>query len=212
LVISRLSDEAHGSGRSIPAFHLLNAVESCQELFSRYGGHAHAVGFALPAERVPQLRSAMDSYARTQLTPQDFEPMLNLDGELGLSQVTPELFEALCRLEPFGLGNPEPKFLARNVRVLLPPRVLKEKHIKMKLAVEQDGRKFATGISAIGWGMAERLRQEQVLAGDVLDVAFTLEHNDHPEFGGLELRLCDVARVGSAATGLGSAAAKSGTF
>ena len=211
LVISRVADEAHGSGRSIPAFHLLNALESCQELFSRYGGHAHAVGFALPAERVPQLRSAMDSYARTQLTPQDFEPILNLDGELELGQVTPELFEALCRLEPFGLGNPEPKFLARNVRVLLPPRVLKEKHIKMKLAVEQDGRKFAAGIPAIGWGMAERLRQEQVLAGDVLDVAFTMEHNNHPEFGGLELRLCDVARAGSAATGVGSAAAKSGT-
>ncbi len=205
LVISRLGDEAHGSGRSIPAFHLLNALESCQELFSRYGGHAHAVGFALPSERVPQLRSAMDAYARTQLTPQDFEPILNLDGELGLGQVTPELYDALGRLEPFGLGNPEPKFLARNVRVLLPPRVLKEKHIKMKLSVEQDGRKFATGIPAIGWGMAERLRQEQVLAGDVLDVAFTLEHNHHPEFGGLELRLCDVVRVGGAAAAGGVA-------
>jgi single-stranded-DNA-specific exonuclease len=206
LVISRLGDEGHGSGRSIPAFHLLNALESCQELFSRYGGHAHAVGFALPAERVPQLRSAVDAYARTQLTPVDFEPILNLDAELGLAEVTPEVFEALRRLEPFGLGNPEPRFLARNVRVLLPPRALKEKHIKMKLAVEQAGRKFATGIPAIGWGMAERLRQEQVLAGDVLDVAFTLEHNDHPEFGGLELRLCDVARAGSAARSIATAA------
>jgi single-stranded-DNA-specific exonuclease len=210
LVISRLGDEAHGSGRSIPAFHLLNGLESCQELFSRYGGHAHAVGFALPAERVPQLRSAMDAYARTQLTPADFEPILNLDAELGLAQVTPELYDALCRLEPFGLGNPEPRFLARKVRVLLPARVIKDKHIKMKLAVERDGRKFATSIPAIGWGMAERLRQEQVLAGDVLDVAYTLEHNHHPEFGGLELRLCDVARVGSAAASLGSAAGGSG--
>lgn len=211
LVISRLGEEAHGSGRSIPAFHLLNALESCQELFTRYGGHAHAVGFALSVERVPQLRAAMDAYARTQLTPADFEPILNLDGELGLSQVTPELFEALCRLEPFGLGNPEPRFVARNVRVLLPPRVLKDKHIKMKLAVEQEGRRFATGIPALGWGMAERFRQEQVLAGDLLDVAFTLEHNDHPEFGGLELRLCDLARVGGATASVGSATAKSGS-
>jgi single-stranded-DNA-specific exonuclease len=210
LVISRLGEEAHGSGRSIPAFHLLNALESCQELFSRYGGHAHAVGFALPAERVPQLRSGMEAYARTQLTSADFEPILDLDAELGLAQVTPELFEALRRLEPFGLGNPEPRFLARNVRVLLPPRVLKDKHIKMKLAVEQEGRKFAAGIPAIGWGMAERLRQEQVLAGDVFDVAFTLEHNHHPEFGGLELRLCDVTRVGKATVGVGSAAGSSG--
>ena len=199
LVISRVGEEAHGSGRSIPAFHLLNALESCQELFSRYGGHAHAVGFALPAERVPQLRAALDGYARTQLTPADFEPILNLDGELELAQVTPELFEALSRMEPFGLGNPEPRFVARRVRVLLPPKVLKEKHIKMKLAVE--GRKFASGIPAIGWGMAERFREEQVLAGDVVDVAFTVEHNDHPEFGGLELRLCDVMRGGAAGAG-----------
>lgn len=204
LVISRLGEEAHGSGRSIPAFHLLNALESCQELFSRYGGHAHAVGFALPAERVSQLRSAMDAYARTQLTPADFEPILDLDAELALSHATPDLFDALGRMEPFGLGNPEPKFLARNVRVLLPPRVLKDKHIKMKLAVEQEGRKFATGIPALGWGMAERFRQEQVLAGDLIDVAYTLEHNDHPEFGGLELRLCDIARVGNAAAGVAS--------
>ncbi|HSB75226.1 MAG TPA: hypothetical protein VLC12_06210, partial [Terriglobales bacterium] len=123
----------------------------------------------------------------------------NLDDELALSQVTPELFDALCRLEPFGLGNPEPKFMARNVRVLLPPRVLKDKHIKMKLAVERQGQKFTAAIPALGWGMAERFRQQQVLANDVLDVAFTLEHNDHPEFGGLELRLCDLMRAGSAA-------------
>ena len=200
LVISRFGEEAHGSGRSIPAFHLLNALESCQELFSRYGGHAHAVGFALASERVPQLRSAMDAYARTQLTAADFEPVLNLDAELGLSHATPDLFDALCRMQPFGLGNPEPKFLARNVRVLLPPRVLKDKHIKIKLAVEQEGRKFTTGIPALGWGMAERFRQEQVLAGDLIDVAYTLEHNDHPEFGGLELRVCDIARAGSAAS------------
>jgi single-stranded-DNA-specific exonuclease len=208
LVISCLGEEAHGSGRSIPAFHLLNALDSCQDLFSRYGGHAHAVGFALPAQRVPQLRAAMEAYARAQLTFADFEPILDLDAELGLAQVTPELFHALCRMEPFGLGNPEPKFLARKVRVLLPPRVIKDKHIKVKLAVEQEGRRFATAIPAVGWGMAERFRQEQVLANDVLDVAFTLEHNHHPEFGGLELRLCDVVRTGAAA--LGNAATQGG--
>ena len=56
LVISREGEEAHGSGRSVPAFHLLDALESCPELFSRYGGHAHAVGFALPSANVQKLR------------------------------------------------------------------------------------------------------------------------------------------------------------
>src|SRR5207245_6739171 len=76
LVLSRDGDEAHGSGRSIPAFHLLNALESCANIFSRYGGHAHAVGFALPASRLAELRTHLDQYAHARLTLPDFEPLL----------------------------------------------------------------------------------------------------------------------------------------
>jgi single-stranded-DNA-specific exonuclease len=195
LVISKEAGEAHGSGRSIPAFHLLEGIESCEALFTRYGGHAHAVGFALPSERVPELRAALDAYARRHLTAADFEPVLDLDAELGLGEVTPELFDAVCRLEPFGMGNREPVFLSRNVRLLLPPKIVKNKHVKLKLAPPGDGKNFVRGIPAMGWRMAERLQQQKVLAGDVLDVAFTLSHNDHPDFGGLELCLVDVARV-----------------
>jgi single-stranded-DNA-specific exonuclease len=91
LVISREGEEAHGSGRSIPAFHLLNAIESCPELFSRYGGHAHAVGFALPSSNIQKLRDHLDQYARARLTTADFEPQLQFDRELPLEEVTPEL-------------------------------------------------------------------------------------------------------------------------
>ncbi len=74
LVLSSEDGEAHGSGRSIPAFHLLQALEACPELFSRFGGHAHAIGCALPTERIPELRSRLDAYARQRLTPADFVP------------------------------------------------------------------------------------------------------------------------------------------
>ena len=69
LVLSHDCGEAHGSGRSIRAFHLLDALESCRELFTRYGGHSHAVGFSLPSGRVPELRAHLDQYARARLTP-----------------------------------------------------------------------------------------------------------------------------------------------
>ena len=72
LVLSCEDGEAHGSGRSIPAFHLLQALESCPELFDRFGGHAYAVGCALPAERIPELRSRLEACARQQLTPAGF--------------------------------------------------------------------------------------------------------------------------------------------
>jgi len=247
LVVSHDDGEAHGSGRSIRAFHLLDALESCHNLFHRYGGHAHAVGFSLPSDRVNELRSHLDSYARARLTPADFEPILDVDARISLGQVTPDLFRILECLEPFGQGNPEPVFAATGVRVMAPPRVLKDKHIKLKLAaaleqpesqpdgngrsaeavlvapscdpdsaeitrgerraaeaVRAQGGTSNTGVAdarrdwrrnitfdALGWHMAERFEAAKLLAGDTLDIAFTVGHNDHPEYGGLELSLRD---------------------
>jgi single-stranded-DNA-specific exonuclease len=196
LVVSRDGDVAHGSGRSIRAFHLLNALESCASLFNRFGGHAHAVGFSLPASNLPALCTHLDAYARTRLTLADFEPTLDLDAELDLDEVTLDLFQALRRLEPFGMSNPEPLFSASNVRLLAPPRILKEKHVKLRLASNLvGGDRKVIPYTALGWRMAERIQKAQLLPGDALDVAFTLDHNDHLDYGGLELTLRDFRAV-----------------
>jgi len=245
LVISREGEEAFGSGRSIRAFHLLEAMESCSTLFSRYGGHAHACGFAMPAANVDELRSRLDAFARARLTLADFDPALDLDAELWLGEITPELFRALSLLQPYGVGNPEPVFAARAVQLAAPPRILKDKHLKLKLRAGQsapageesselstaailatprchpdgaairrsertaavaeghqnsastENREQKTDLrcritfAALGWHMAERLQQTPLLAGDSIDVAFSIGHNDHPEYGGLELSLRD---------------------
>jgi single-stranded-DNA-specific exonuclease len=233
LVISRDGEEAHGSGRSIRPFHLLNALESRPDFFTRFGGHSHAVGFSMPAARVEELRVHLDKYARERLSLADFDPVLDLDDELRFDQVTPELFRAVKRLEPFGVGNREPVFVARKVRLAAPARVLKEKHVKLKLSAappeeldpaevallttprcHPDSAAFARSevaavrekvqarnsrggwrnsivFDALGWRMAEAFQQAQLLAGDTLDIAFSLDYNDHPDFGGLELSLRD---------------------
>ena len=200
LVISRDGDEAHGSGRSIHAFHLLNALESCPELFTRYGGHSHAVGFALHSERIPELRRRLDEYAREHLTEADLVPLLETDGELPLEEVTPSLWESLGRLIPYGMGNPEPVFVARAARILAEPRIVKEKHLKLKLARGVNGSTaMARGIDAMGWRMAERLQSQPLAFGDCLDVAYRIERNTHPEFGGnLQLVVCDFELAGRA--------------
>ena len=133
LIVSRDGETAHGSGRSIAPFHLLNALESSGSLFTRFGGHSHAVGFTLPSANIAELRSHLDAYARTRLTLPDFEPRLSYDAELPLEQVTPEFFQLLKRLEPFGVGNPEPVFAARDVRLLASPRLVKEKHVRLRV-------------------------------------------------------------------------------
>jgi single-stranded-DNA-specific exonuclease len=200
LIVSRDGEDAHGSGRSIPAFHLLNALESCATLFSRFGGHAYAVGFSLPSGSLLDLRAQLDTYARTRLCLADFEPTLNIDAELPLDGITPDLFEALRKLEPFGAGNPEPVFCA-SARFCAPARPVAEKHVRLKLAPGLNGNasgwRRALVYNAVGWRLAERVAEAKLLAGDLLDVAFTLDHNDHAEFGGIELSLRDFKMRGS---------------
>jgi len=196
LVVARDGEEAHGSGRSIEAFHLLNALESCAGLFTRVGGHAHAAGFALPSQRLPELCEALDRYARARLTPADFVQTLAVDAELALQQITPQFHAAIEQLRPFGMGNPEPVFAARGMRLGLPPKVLKEKHLRLRVVSEtsgSNGRAQFQAFDAMGWRMFERTEKEPLVAGDMLDIAFTVEKNSNPEFGGLRLSLRDYA-------------------
>jgi single-stranded-DNA-specific exonuclease len=199
IVISREGEEAFGSGRSIRPFHLLEAVEASGSLFTRFGGHSHACGFAMPSANVVQLRTELDAFARARLTEADFDPILDIEAELHLDEVTPALFQMLSLLEPYGTGNHEPAFSASNVGLIAPPKILKDKHVKLKLKAGSNGngRKLSPVFSALGWHMAEKLEEHPLLAGDALDIAFTIGHNDHPEFGGLELRLCDFRRPSS---------------
>jgi single-stranded-DNA-specific exonuclease len=206
LVISTDGVEAHGSGRSITGFHLLSALESCADLFTRFGGHAHAVGFALPTSNLPELKRRLDAFARERLTVADLVPVLEYDGEVSLEQVDQKLWDALVQLEPFGMGNPTPVFVARGTRVLQPPKILKEKHLKFKLGGDSHasngglhGPPRTRAMDGLAWRMAERLSEYAITVGDRLDVAFTVDRNTHPEFGGgLQLQVCDFAAVSAA--------------
>ena len=182
VVVTREDGEAYGSGRSIAGFHLLEAIESCHEIFTRFGGHAHAVGFSLPSDRVNELRARLANYAAEHLREEDLGNPLECHSELHLGQITPALFSWLRRLEPFGMGNEEPVFIARDVRVLAPPLWMKEKHVRLRVSQ-------GTTFSAVGWNLAERIRELQLGPDSFVDLAWRLRENDHPEFGGLELEI-----------------------
>ena len=194
LVVAKDGDEAHGSGRSIGALHLLDTLESCRDLFTRFGGHSHAVGFALPSAGVQDLKRKVDEFARGRLTLADFEPELEIDAEITLDQVNPELLESLRQLEPFGQGNRQPVFCCSDVTLLQPPRIVKEKHLKFRINQRREGAKSSFNYEAVGWRMAQRLNDEAYQPGDKLDIVFTVALNEHPEFGGLELALDDFRR------------------
>jgi single-stranded-DNA-specific exonuclease len=183
---------AHGSGRSISAFHLLDAIESCRDLFTRFGGHAHAVGFSLPSARVEELRERLCRYAAERLSEEDLGSPLECDAVLPLDRVTPAVLSWLRRLEPMGMGNAEPVFLAQNVRLAAAPRYMKEKHVRLQLAQGA----HRGNLPALGWNWAERVQQMQIDEGSVVHLAYKLRENEHPEFGGLELEIAGLFSAG----------------
>ena len=185
IVIALEDGQAYGSGRSVPGFHLLNAIESCADLFTRFGGHAFAIGFALPAERVAELRSRLAIYASTHLEPSLLVKTVECHGLLPLSDISQEFYGWLRQLEPFGMGNPEPTFVARGVRLATSPRAMKERHLRLTLAGGPDGR----NISALGWHWADRALRMGLAEDSMVDIAYHLRLNEHPDFGGLELEI-----------------------
>ncbi|MGH9356441.1 MAG: single-stranded-DNA-specific exonuclease RecJ, partial [Terriglobia bacterium] len=101
LVISAQDGIAHGSGRSIPGFHLLDALTACGKLFDRFGGHAQAAGFSLPVCGVSRLEEEFEHYAQSILSPSNLEPALRVDAEVSLADLNWELAGHLDRMEPF---------------------------------------------------------------------------------------------------------------
>jgi single-stranded-DNA-specific exonuclease len=196
LVVSVEDGIAYGSGRSVDGFQLLNAIESCANLFTRFGGHAFAVGFALPADSLPELKRRLRIYADGHLAAREPEQVLCIHAELPLDRITPVLVGWLRKLEPFGHGNPEPVFVARRVRLLNPPRVMKERHLRLELAqdsVQPRPRPGASGaLRAIGWDQAARAAALGLEQGSLIDLAYRIRENQHPEYGGLEAEIAGV--------------------
>ena len=185
LVLTNEHGEAHGSGRSIPAFHLLHAIESCHDLFTRFGGHAHAAGFSLPSDRVPELRQRLADYAAIHLSDEDLGAPLEYDAPLPLESVDEALYSWLKKLEPCGMDNEEPVFLAENIRSASAPRIMKEKHIRLQLALDRGARM----ISAVGWNLAETLATLNLRQDSHIDLLYKVRKNDHPTYGGIELEI-----------------------
>jgi single-stranded-DNA-specific exonuclease len=200
---------AHGSGRSVDGFMLLAAIESCADLFTRFGGHAFAVGFALPAEKLPDLKRRLRIYAEEHLAAREPERLLRIHAELPLDRITPVLAGWLKKLEPLGHGNPEPLFLSRNARLVTAPRIMKARHLALELAQDSAAPSAASSahpsgspapissIRAVGWNLAERAVELHLQPGSRIDLVYRIRENDHPDFGGLEIEIAGIQPSGT---------------
>ena len=185
VVFSVDGDVAHGSGRSIEAYHLLNGLTACADLFEKFGGHSHAAGITIRPEKIAEFRRRLNEHAAACLTEADLEHSVAIDMELPAEQVTFQLARELQALEPFGAGNARPVFATRNLRCLSEPTVLKDKHLKLRLAGPQN-----RPLEAVWWNCIEAPGQTPAVNGSI-ELAYSLELNAWNDEYRMQLNVLD---------------------
>jgi single-stranded-DNA-specific exonuclease len=172
-----------GSGRSIPAFDLHAALAECGALLVKHGGHRAAAGLTVEAGRVDAFAERFNEVALERLEPADLVRELRVDLELPLAAATDDLEKLLRHMEPFGIGNPGPLFVARGVRLMSNASRIGANGVKFAVEAPQGA------LEAVGWGVAER--SGELRAGAMVDIAYKLERNEFRGRSTLQLGLVD---------------------
>lgn len=184
-------EETRGSCRSIPEFHITDALDQCADLLARHGGHAAAAGFTVKNKNLPSLVERLKRIAKEQLSALELKPTLTADMEVSLTDIRPELFLNYLRyLEPTGYGNPGAVFAARNVRVKNARAIGADaKHLKLLLE-DQSG--YAHDAIGFNFGEWQNKMPSRV------DILFTYEVNEYNGRVGYQLNLKDIREAGRA--------------
>jgi single-stranded-DNA-specific exonuclease len=183
-------EEVRASCRSIPEFDMIAALRRCDGLFTRYGGHAQAAGFTIPTEKLSALREQLLTIAGEELAGLDLAPRIVIDAQISLPKLTSEVIRALRELGPHGQGNPAPTFLARGVEVREVRRMgVQGQHLRLKLRV-----------GGVAWSaVCFNAPPFPDPPPERADLVFTIAVDHWSGNGMLQLRVVDMAPVGSPA-------------
>ncbi len=180
-----------GSGRSIPAFDLHAALQGCDDLLIKHGGHKAAAGLTIDAKQLDAFSARFNEVARAALTADDLVPSLRVDLSIALDDADDELEKMLRYLEPCGIGNPGPVFSARGVRLLSGPDKIGADGVKVRLATARGP------LEAVGWGMAHRAEELMAARQGTMEIAFKLGRNEYRGASALQAVLVDFAVDGA---------------
>jgi single-stranded-DNA-specific exonuclease len=183
IVIEQGEQESRGSCRSIPEFHITEALDEVAGLLVRHGGHAQAAGFTIRNENLPAFRERLMAIAAERLDGQELMPTISVDAELELGQVDWALNGFLSRLEPTGTENSTPLFMSRRVEVES-SRPVGQDGAHLQLIVG-DGRSRFKGIAFRQADWATRMPPR-------VDLAYAISVNEWNGSRSLELTVQDI--------------------
>lgn len=188
IVVEKGDNECHASCRSIPQFHITQALDECADILVRHGGHAMAAGLTVLPENLDILQERLQEKARAVLEGQDLLPTLKIDMELPMRDVSMSLIDDLSVLEPTGNANEAPVFMTRNVDVL-DARTVGANDAHLKLQIQAEGQ---PPFSCIGFRLGHWIHDMP----DCLDIAYNVEVNEWQGRRNLQLNLKDIRVAG----------------
>jgi single-stranded-DNA-specific exonuclease len=185
-------DTATGAGRSVSGFNLYDAVKQCSDILVKYGGHAQAIGLTVRTPDIEKLRSRFKEIVNRDLSPESLAQKIEIDTELNLADIGPGLMSDLSKLEPYGLSNPLPTFMFRNVKIDKYSRMGSGgEHLKLKCH-NPDSADFET----VGWGLGNAC--DTILKEtDFIDLAGNLELSNWRERNFIQLSVTDIRYIES---------------
>jgi single-stranded-DNA-specific exonuclease len=178
-------NEGKGSGRSIPGFHLHDALRSCEDLLLRYGGHKYAAGLTIAPHNIEEFRERFKRITAKTIMTETLIKKLSIDAELDLDEVDFDFVSLLERFAPFGPENPKPIFITRNMQVVGEARVVGNNHLRMRVRA---GRKV---FDTIGFGLGDFAKQLAVY-GVNFDMAYAVERNVYNGITKIQLNIKDI--------------------
>ena len=170
------------SGRSIPEFNIVAAMESCEDLLVRFGGHSQAAGLTVATKDIPQLKSRLEAYSAESLETQSLIRTVEIDAEISFDELDETMIRWINDLEPYGPGNPRPVFASMGVKVLETFHMGREQQ-HLRLRVEMNGARF----TALAFNQADKWQPNTEFA----DLAFTVMNDSFRGKGAIALRLLD---------------------
>jgi single-stranded-DNA-specific exonuclease len=198
IVLTENNGMLTGSARSINQFDLYKALSACEDLLEQYGGHAFAAGMTLKKENFNAFRERFDDIVGKQILLEDKTPIENINLSIDLSKLyerdedrlkVPKLKRILMEMEPFGPGNMKPVFQTSNV-YSQEIRLLKEKHLKLKVTQVKENEEIDVIIDGIGFNLGNK--ENIVAKGLPYDIIYTLETNTWREKTTLQLNIKDI--------------------
>ena len=170
VVIAIDGEIGKGSARSIPGLDLFNALQICQDYLESFGGHSMAAGLSIRIKKLEEFQHAFEEAVTQMSQPDDWIPKIAIDAELKFSDISDSLINEIEALSPFGSGNPEPVFIARDVKVVS-SKIVGKNHRKMVLA--QDAGRLQKTFQAIRFNAEGRMQTETVFS----QIAYRLRWN-----------------------------------